>query len=77
MRIVILTSQGRDLIVTAFRKHAGQMKRVIYELSPEELRGFGAQERRQARYRAHGVKLNGFKCLIGLKALGQVRGDTS
>src|SRR5260370_27358401 len=26
VRIVTLTSRGRDLIVTAFRKHAGQMK---------------------------------------------------
>src|ERR1700674_2771816 len=40
VRIVTLTSPGRDLIVTAFRKHAGQMKRVFSELSPEELRGF-------------------------------------
>jgi len=32
-----LTSRGRDLIVTAFRKHAGQMKRVFSELNPEEL----------------------------------------
>ena len=40
VRIVTLTSRGRDLIVTAFRKHAGQMKGVFSELSPEELRGF-------------------------------------
>jgi MarR family 2-MHQ and catechol resistance regulon transcriptional repressor len=40
VRIVTLTSRGRDLIVTAFRKHAGQMKRVFSELSPEELRRF-------------------------------------
>jgi MarR family 2-MHQ and catechol resistance regulon transcriptional repressor len=40
VRIVTLTSRGRDLIVPAFRKHAGQMKRVFSELSPEELRGF-------------------------------------
>jgi MarR family 2-MHQ and catechol resistance regulon transcriptional repressor len=40
VRIVTLTSRGRDLIVTANRKHAGQMKRVFSELSPEELRGF-------------------------------------
>jgi MarR family 2-MHQ and catechol resistance regulon transcriptional repressor len=40
VRIVTLTSPGRDLIVTAFRKHAGQMKKVFSELSPEELRGF-------------------------------------
>ena len=40
VRIVTLTSRGRDLIVTAFRKHAGQMKGVFSELRPEELRGF-------------------------------------
>src|SRR6202166_377809 len=40
VRIVTLTSRGRDLIVPAFRKHAGQMKRVFSELSAEELRGF-------------------------------------
>jgi MarR family 2-MHQ and catechol resistance regulon transcriptional repressor len=39
VRIVTLTSRGRDLIVTAFRKHAGQMKGVFSELSPEELHG--------------------------------------
>jgi MarR family 2-MHQ and catechol resistance regulon transcriptional repressor len=39
VRIVALTSRGRALIVTAFRKHSGQMKRVFSELSPEELRG--------------------------------------
>jgi MarR family 2-MHQ and catechol resistance regulon transcriptional repressor len=40
VRIVALTSQGRELIVPAFRKHARQMKGVFSELSPEELRGF-------------------------------------
>jgi len=39
VRIVALTPRGKDLIVPAFRKHAGQMKRVFSELSPEELRG--------------------------------------
>lgn len=39
IRIVALTSRGRDLIVKAFRKHSGQMKRVFSKLSPEELRG--------------------------------------
>ena len=39
VRIVALTPGGRDLIVSAFRKHSGQMKRVLSELSPEELRG--------------------------------------
>jgi MarR family transcriptional regulator, 2-MHQ and catechol-resistance regulon repressor len=40
VRIVALTPRGNDLIVPAFRKHAGQMKRVFSDLSPEELRGF-------------------------------------
>jgi MarR family transcriptional regulator, 2-MHQ and catechol-resistance regulon repressor len=39
VRIVALTSRGRDLIGRAFRKHSGQMKRVFSELSPEDLRG--------------------------------------
>ncbi|MGD0131697.1 MAG: MarR family transcriptional regulator [Bryobacteraceae bacterium] len=39
VRMVALTSRGRDLIVPAFRKHAGQMRRVFSELSPEELNG--------------------------------------
>src|SRR6202046_2387348 len=37
VRIVALTPRGKDLIVTAFRKHSGQMKEVFSELSPEEL----------------------------------------
>jgi MarR family transcriptional regulator, 2-MHQ and catechol-resistance regulon repressor len=37
VRIVALTSRGKDLIVSAFRKHSGQMKRVFSALSPEEL----------------------------------------
>jgi MarR family 2-MHQ and catechol resistance regulon transcriptional repressor len=40
VRIVTLTPRGKDLIVPAFRKHAGQMKGVFSDLSPEELRGF-------------------------------------
>jgi MarR family 2-MHQ and catechol resistance regulon transcriptional repressor len=39
VRIVALTPRGKDLIVSAFRKHAGQMRRVFSELSPEERRG--------------------------------------
>jgi MarR family 2-MHQ and catechol resistance regulon transcriptional repressor len=38
VRIVTLTPRGKDLIVSAFRKHSGQMRRVFSELSPEELR---------------------------------------
>ena len=37
VRIVALTPQGKDLIVSAFRKHSGQMKRVFSGLSPQEL----------------------------------------
>src|ERR1700740_3065458 len=39
VRIVALTPHGKDLIVSAFRKHSDQMRRVLSELSPEELRG--------------------------------------
>ncbi len=39
VRIVALTPRGKDLIGSAFRKHARQMRRVFSELSPEELRG--------------------------------------
>src|ERR1700757_3821902 len=38
VRIIALTPRGKDLIVSAFRKHSGQMKRVFSELSLEELR---------------------------------------
>src|SRR6266853_6144826 len=39
VRIVALTPRGKDLIGAAFRKHAGQMRKVFSELSPEDLRG--------------------------------------
>ena len=39
VRIVALTSDGKNLIVSALRKHSGHMKRVFCDLSPEELRG--------------------------------------
>jgi MarR family transcriptional regulator, 2-MHQ and catechol-resistance regulon repressor len=38
VRIVALTPRGKDLIVPAFRKNSGQMRRVFSELSTEELR---------------------------------------
>jgi MarR family 2-MHQ and catechol resistance regulon transcriptional repressor len=38
VRIVALTPHGKDLIVSAFRKHSDQMKRVFSELNAEELR---------------------------------------
>jgi MarR family 2-MHQ and catechol resistance regulon transcriptional repressor len=39
VRIVALTPRGKGLIVPAFRKHSGQMRKVFSELSPEELCG--------------------------------------
>jgi len=39
VRIVALTVSGRSLIASAFRKHAGQMRKVFSELSQDELRG--------------------------------------
>src|ERR1700704_6663665 len=42
VRIVALTPRGKALIDSAFRKHSGQMKRVLSELSPEELHGLEA-----------------------------------
>jgi len=38
VRVVALTHRGKDLIVPAFRKHVGQMRRVFSQLSAEELR---------------------------------------
>jgi len=37
VRIVALTPRGKDLIIPAFRKHSGQMRRVFSELTAEEL----------------------------------------
>jgi MarR family 2-MHQ and catechol resistance regulon transcriptional repressor len=42
VRIIALTPRGKDLIVPAFRKHSGQMKRVFSELSAEELHSLEA-----------------------------------
>ena len=38
VRIVALTSRGKDLIASAFRKHSAQMKKVFSELDAKELR---------------------------------------
>src|SRR5438094_4038697 len=46
VRIVALTPRGKDLIVSAFRKHSGQMKRVFSELSAAELRALEAALKR-------------------------------
>ena len=42
VRIIALTPRGKDLIVSAFRKHSGQMRKAFAELSPEELRSLEA-----------------------------------
>ena len=38
VRMVALSSHGRDLILSSLRKHSRHMKKVFSELSPEELR---------------------------------------
>src|SRR5580700_695211 len=38
VRIVALTPRGKGLIAPAFRKHAGQIRKVFSKLSSEELR---------------------------------------
>jgi MarR family 2-MHQ and catechol resistance regulon transcriptional repressor len=42
VRIVALTPRGKDLIIPAFRKHSGQMRKVFCQLSSEELHGLEA-----------------------------------
>jgi len=42
VRVVALTPRGKDLIVPAFRKHSGKMRKVFSEVSAEELRGVEA-----------------------------------
>src|SRR6201998_3401255 len=49
VRIVALTPRGKDLIVSAFRKHAGQMKSVFSELSPEQLRSLEVKLKKVGR----------------------------
>jgi MarR family transcriptional regulator, 2-MHQ and catechol-resistance regulon repressor len=46
VRIVALTPRGKDLVVSAFREHSGQMKKVFSELSPEELRSLEVKLKR-------------------------------
>ena len=56
VRIVALTPRGKDLIVPAFRKHAGQMKRVFSELNPEELRGLEVALKKVGKHAAALIK---------------------
>src|SRR5438552_16586602 len=58
VRIVALTPRGKDLIVSAFRKPSGQMKKVFSELSSEELRGL---EVRLKKVGKRAAALNGEK----------------
>jgi MarR family transcriptional regulator, 2-MHQ and catechol-resistance regulon repressor len=46
VRIVSLTPLGKDLIVSAFKKHSGQMKKVFSDLNAEELRGLEVKLKR-------------------------------
>jgi MarR family transcriptional regulator, 2-MHQ and catechol-resistance regulon repressor len=61
VRIVALTPRGKDLIIPAFRKHAGQMRSVFSELSQEELRGLEAALKKVGKRAAElmGQNLNG------------------
>jgi len=52
VRIVALTSRGKDLIAAAFRKHSGQMKKVFSELSAEELRALEAALKKLGKHAA-------------------------
>src|SRR5437879_2180553 len=49
VRIVTLTPRGKNLIISAFRKHSGQMKRVFSELRTEELRDMQVALKRVVR----------------------------
>ena len=59
VRIVALTTRGKDIIVPAFRKHAGQMRKVFAELSPEELRGLEVALKKIGKRAAAWVKQRG------------------
>jgi MarR family 2-MHQ and catechol resistance regulon transcriptional repressor len=52
VRIVALTPRGKDLIAPAFRKHAGQMRKVFSELSPEDLRSLEVALKKIGRHAA-------------------------
>ena len=52
VRIVALTQSGKDLIVPAFRKHSGQMRKVFSELSPGELRDVEVALKKVGRHAA-------------------------
>jgi MarR family 2-MHQ and catechol resistance regulon transcriptional repressor len=59
VRIVALTQIGRDLIVPAFRKHSGQMRKVFSELSPGELRDLEAALKKVGRQAARLMEQKG------------------
>jgi len=52
VRIVALTPCGKDLIIPAFRKHSGQMRKVFSELSPGELRDLEVALKKVGRHAA-------------------------
>ena len=59
VRIVALTPRGKELIVSAFRVHSGQMKKVFSELNPEELRSLEMTLKKVGK-RAAGLVYDGF-----------------
>ena len=56
VRIVALTPRGKELIVSAFRKHSGQMNRVFSELNPGELRGLEVALKKVGKHAAALIK---------------------
>jgi MarR family 2-MHQ and catechol resistance regulon transcriptional repressor len=59
VRIVALTQSGKDLIVPAFRKHSGQMRKVFSELSPGELRDLDVALKKVGRHAARLMEQKG------------------
>ena len=59
VRIVALTQSGKDLIVPAFRKHSGQMRKVFSELSPGELRDLEVALKKVGRHAARLMEQKG------------------
>ena len=59
VRIVALTQIGKDLIVPAFRKHSGQMRKVFSELSPGELRDLEVALKKVGRHAARLMEQKG------------------
>jgi hypothetical protein len=59
VKIVALTPRGKDLIVQAFPRHAGQVKRVFSDLSSEELRAREVELKKVGK-RANALMVHGW-----------------